>query len=86
MNILLSFGGTLHPEVGVTSVDINVALGATVIELLVRLDWTLPVLRVVFRVIDRGYDFLDRVGGVKKDNLAVEGVKEGLNVSKKTKI
>ncbi len=66
--------------------DINVTLGATVIELLVRLDWTLPVLRVVFRVQDRVYNVLDRVGGVNKDNLAVEGVEEGLNVSKKTKI
>jgi hypothetical protein len=82
LNILLSFGCTLHPEVGGISLDIKVTPGATVIELLVRLYWTLLVLKVVFRVLDRGYNVLDRVGWVKKGNLAVVGLVEGLNASK----
>jgi hypothetical protein len=86
LNILLSFGCTLYPEVGGTSLDINVAPGATVIELLVRLYWTLLVLRVDFCVLDRGYYVLDRVGWVNKDHLAVAGLVEGLNASKKTRI
>ncbi len=86
LNILLSFGCTLHPEVGGTSLDINVAPGATIIELLVRLYWTLLVVRVDFCVLDRGYNVLDRVGWVKKGHLAVAGLVEGLNASKKTRI